>query len=129
MGFSASSRSQQNTLAVLRWGPHLYDLVLGLLQLVRLVGPQQPSLGLPLLLQCGLSVLPALPRLHALVKGGLWGWRLGKSTTSPSGALLAVPRGLSQQLFPAREGQSKGRFCSHVLVPSWKFNTKKHKLG
>lgn len=29
----------------------------------------------------------------------------------------------------AREGPSKSRFCSHVLVPSWKFNIQKHKLG
>lgn len=67
------SLRSQNVPAGLPRGAHLYNLILGLLQLVGLVGPQQPSLGLPLLLQCGLSILPALPRLHALVKGGLWG--------------------------------------------------------
>lgn len=95
-GWDPGSFRSQNTPTGLPQGPHLYDLILGLLQLVRLIGPQQPSLSLPLLLQCGLSILPALPCLHALVKGSLWG--LGKSTTSPSGALLALSRGLSQQL-------------------------------
>ena len=61
------------SLQVCLGGAHLYNLILGLLQLVGRVGPQQPNLGLPLLLQCGLSILPALPRLHALIKGGLWG--------------------------------------------------------
>lgn len=59
-------------------GAHLKDLVLGLLQFVRLVGPKQPSLRLPLLLQRSLSVLPALPRLHALVEGSLWRWGVGE---------------------------------------------------
>ena len=69
MGWNPDSLRSQNVPVA----AHLYNLILGLLQLVGLVGPQQPSLSLPLLLQGGLSILPALPRLHALVKGGLWG--------------------------------------------------------
>lgn len=62
---------------LLRWPPdhgvrYLGDLVFGLLQFVRLVGPQQLGLGLPLLLQRALSILPSLPRPHALVKTPLW---------------------------------------------------------
>lgn len=49
-------------------GSYLSDLLFGQLQFVGLVGPQQFGLSLPLLLQSGLSVLPALPRLHAVIK-------------------------------------------------------------
>lgn len=51
---------------------YLGDLLLDLLQFVRLVGPQKFGLGLSLLLQSTLSVLPSLPRPHALVKTALW---------------------------------------------------------
>lgn len=51
--------------------PYLRDLLFGLLQLVGFVGPEQPGLHLPLLLQHGLGILPPLPGLHALVKGSL----------------------------------------------------------
>ena len=47
---------------------YLSDLFLGQLQFVRLVGPQQLGLGLSLLLQCCLSILPTLPRLHPEIK-------------------------------------------------------------
>lgn len=52
MGLQASGwdGTQENTPAGLPWGPHLYNLVLSLLQLVRLAGPQQASLSLSLLL-------------------------------------------------------------------------------
>lgn len=55
--------------------PYLRDLILGLLQLVGFVCPQQPGLHLPLLLEHGLGILPPLPGLHALVKGSLEGRR------------------------------------------------------
>lgn len=58
-----------------------------MLQFVRLVGPQQPRLRLPLLLQRGLRILPALPCLHALVEGSLWGRAVGRSTASSLVAL------------------------------------------
>ena len=51
---------------------YLGDVLLGLLQLVRLVSPQQLGLRLPLPLQRALSLLPALPRSHALAKAALW---------------------------------------------------------
>jgi len=47
---------------------YLSDLFFDQLQLVRFVGPQQLGLRLPLLLQRCLCVLPALPRLHPLIK-------------------------------------------------------------
>ena len=49
-------------------GWYLSDVILGLLQLVRLVGPEQLGLRLTLLLQHGLGVLPALPRLHTVIE-------------------------------------------------------------
>ena len=52
-------------------GVYLGDVVLGLLQLVGLVGPEQLGLRLALLLQHGLGVLPALPRLHTVIEGPL----------------------------------------------------------
>lgn len=52
---------------------YLHDLLFGQLQLVWFVGPQQLGLRLPLLLQHRLSVLPALPRFHPLVKRPLQG--------------------------------------------------------
>lgn len=55
--------------------PYLRDLILGLLQLVGFVCPQQPGLHLPLLLEHGLGILPPLPGLHALIKGSLEGRR------------------------------------------------------
>lgn len=58
-----------------------------MLQFVRLVGPQQPRLRLPLLLQRGLRILPALPCLHALVEGSLWGRAVGRSTANSLVAL------------------------------------------
>lgn len=51
------------------WLPlYLSDLLLGQLQFVWLVGPQQFGLSLPLLLQHSLSILPTLPRLHPVIK-------------------------------------------------------------
>lgn len=51
---------------------YLSDLFFGLLEFVRLVCPQQLGLGLSLLLECALSLLPSLPRPHTLVKTPLW---------------------------------------------------------
>lgn len=47
--------------------------------------------------------------------GSAWGRAWGAGGLSPSSC--------------AREGLTKGRFCSRVLVPSWKLHIKKHKLG
>lgn len=66
--------------------PHLGDFLFGLLQFVRLVGPQQLGLGFSLLLQRVLSLLPSLPRPHTLVKTTLTkhNVRLGEdSNTTP----------------------------------------------
>lgn len=50
---------------------HLTDLLFGLLEFVWLVSPQQLGLGLSLLLQRALSLLPSLPRSYALVETSL----------------------------------------------------------
>lgn len=50
---------------------YLTDLLFGLLEFVWFVGPQQLGLGLSLLLQRALSLLPALPCTYALVKTSL----------------------------------------------------------
>ena len=46
--------------------------------------------------------------------GSAWGRAWGAGGLSPSSC--------------AREGLTKGRFCSRMLVPSWKLHIKKHKL-
>lgn len=85
--WSGWKQCSHGTLGKLGWGAHLCNLILSLLQFVRLVGPQQPRLRFPLLLQCGLCILPALPCLHALVEGSLWGRAVGRSTVSSLVAL------------------------------------------
>lgn len=61
---------QNRTKREFRFG-HLADLLLGLLEFVGLVRPQQLGLGLSLLLQRALSLLPSLPRPYALVETSL----------------------------------------------------------
>lgn len=85
-----------------------------MLQFVRLVGPQQPRLRFPLLLQCGLCILPALPCLHALVEGSLWGRAVGRSTVS---SLVALADSALEESSPSScVGEALARVGSAATV-------------
>lgn len=108
-------------------GLTLYNLILGLLQLVRLVGPQQPSLSLPLL-QGGLSILGQ--RCHVFCKrwsAACEGEVREKHNQALPGALLALP--WEEGALPATVcwGRAEQGQVPHPLMPSLK--VVQHKLG
>lgn len=106
---------------------HLWDLILGLLELVWFVGPEQPGLCFPFLLKHDLGILPALPGLHPLVKGTLLAGRQAyqKAVSSLTSSFYCLWRVMGSRLSSAystrySRDQYEAALTSATLpIPQW----------